>query len=159
MFENKKDLESIKVIMQFQNEMINRVKVAREEGGVDYPYKEEWGYDTYYVGSLLEAPNGYQVEYIDNIGPYGNSGAIKIWENDERFLDDERDLLYFGVIDSKKTFVIGRVQLNGDYLFFPRLDRHKNHFQKFTCSEEEMAWLQHLLNETTSLTPVKNRKK
>ncbi len=53
--------------------MISRIKVVREAGGVDYPYVYEEGYDEYYIGSVAQAPNGYQVECTDNIGALWSS--------------------------------------------------------------------------------------
>lgn len=137
-FASKKYLELIKKMIAFQTEVSNRVKAVRDAGNVDYPYVYDDGDEKYYIGSVVQAPNGYQVEYTDNIGPYGEQGLLKIFANDERFADD-RTLLYAGMIDEKRPFVIGRMQMNGSFVSFPRMDNYRDYFQKFTGSEEEMA--------------------
>ncbi len=151
MFKNKEKLESIKKILQFQNEMINRVTAVRETEDMEHLYEK-----------IIEAPNGYQVEYIDNIGIYTQSGRIEIWKDTER---QDEGLLYAGVIDEKRLFdrrpfVIGRMQINGDLVEFPRLDREKlpNWCDRwFTNSEEDLAQLQYLLEETKVLTLTDNQ--
>ena len=164
----KEDLECVKKILKFQYEMISRIKVAREVGNVNSPIEritdtypcKSWN-TTYYIGSILESPQGYIVEYIDNIGPYGNSGCVLIYRNKEEAREER--YVYWGFLDEKKPFIRGELEISqhgesGYYVKFPTLeliqDIDRLNVSKYDVNLDEL--LQDLLNKTDNLTPAED---
>lgn len=152
--EERKKLDLIEKLMEYQGELINRVKIACEKSGEDYsPKVYKNGFDMIYSGVTFRTPNGLLVKYTD----YIDYEQIQIF--------GPKFIRYRGTLSRdtiKKSFIIGELYLGeyGSPVYFPRLDKYKEKYATvFSGTEEELSMLQYLFEETKILESTKETSK